>query len=105
MQIYVTAAAMISGEVEYDFDPLHRGARYSWLAQIRFREGNAAVLEMRLDVLEPAAGEIVDHVHARSTLKQRIHKMRTDKRCTARHKYFFTIPDGDPHSSRLQPLR
>ena len=50
MQIHISAAAMIRGEMEYNFDPLHCGARYAGLAQIRFHESDAAILEVPLNV-------------------------------------------------------
>src|SRR5271168_1088464 len=100
MQIHISTAAMVRGEMEYDFDALHRGARHARLAQIRFHEGDATVLEVRLDVLEPAAGEIVNDVHARAAREQSVHEMRSDKRCTAGYENLLTIPDDALHSFR-----
>ncbi len=55
MQIDVAAAAMIRGEMKYYVHALHDAFGGAGLAQIGLHEFGGALLDVMLDIFEPAA--------------------------------------------------
>jgi len=66
VKIHVTPAAVIRCQVEYRIHALHRGARHSWLTQIRMDKFRLPAAEMLADIAEVAARQVIDDANLRS---------------------------------------
>lgn len=93
MKINIAAPAVVSGKMKHNFDSIHRRARDTRLAQIRFHKSDVSTIQMLLDVAEPAAREIVHHTHLRAAFDKRVHQVRPDEGSPSRDQNLLTIPD------------
>src|SRR5262249_21699730 len=70
VEIDVASAAVIGGEMEHGVDAVHGGARDPRFAKVGLEEIGAAVAEQASDVVQVAAGEVVDDAHGGTAIEE-----------------------------------
>jgi hypothetical protein len=83
MQVNVTAPAVIRRQMEHDFYVTHGLTGDTGLAQIGACKFYLLFFYVMLDVLQPAAGEVVHHPHACAGVDKRMDEIGSNEGCPA----------------------
>jgi hypothetical protein len=75
-----------------DVDAAHGLVDHLRVIEIALRELDAAGLDVRTDVVEPPAREVVHHPHLRALRDERVHQVRSDERRASGHENLGTTP-------------
>jgi hypothetical protein len=83
MEVYIAPSAMVSSEVEDNLNVAHRHPGNAWLPQVGLDELHGALRQMRLDILQLAAGEVIYYANSCTPLNQGIYQAGADEGCSA----------------------
>jgi hypothetical protein len=75
VQVNITAATMISCEVEYHLHPINRTLRNSWLSKIGVKKLDSAGIHVFLYVRQPATAQIINNAHVCTSLRNCIREI------------------------------
>src|SRR5947208_1108849 len=92
MQLDVSAPAVVGGEVEDDVHAVHDLPGEAVHLEVATDELDAPVVDVVLDVLELAAGQVIHHAHRGAALDEPVHQMRADERGATGHQHRPILP-------------
>src|SRR5947209_10084243 len=93
MQIDVTSAAVVRGEMEHDVHSGHDLARHTGLTEVGVHKVHFACIDARPDVLQLAAAQVVHDMDLGAALHERFHQVGADERRPTRNQYPSAAPD------------
>ena len=92
MEVDVAAAAVVCGEMEHDAHPVDRALGRAGAAQVVLDELELARVQVRRDVLEPPAGEVVHDSNLRVARDKLVDEGGADERRATRHESGTSAP-------------
>jgi hypothetical protein len=98
VQIHIAAPPMVSGKVEHDAHACHCLLCNAGLSEVGLDELYSPPIEVLPNMLYLTAAQVIDDVHAGSTVDQGIYEVRPDERCPSgyEHSAFSPVHTSPP---------
>jgi hypothetical protein len=92
MEVYISPAAVVCGQMKHNLDIPNGLSHRSRLAQVGPDELESALTKWRLKIFFPAAAEVIDDANLCSFGQEEIHQMRADERGSSGDQHPFVFP-------------